>query len=121
MPQDKKKNLPRHVAIIMDGNGRWAKKRFLPRVAGHVKGVELLREMVRACLERGGVTFAATTFRTEVGRVEPDELSAEFGDLGGRCRCHAAILPHPLTQIAITPGRCYSYRAAEAHLVRMAE
>ena len=37
----------------MDGNGRWAKKRFMPRVAGHVKGVELLREMVRACLERG--------------------------------------------------------------------
>ena len=39
--------VPRHVAVIMDGNGRWAKKRFLPRVAGHVKGVELLREMVR--------------------------------------------------------------------------
>ena len=38
--------MPRHVAVIMDGNGRWAKKRFLPRVAGHVKGVELVREMV---------------------------------------------------------------------------
>jgi undecaprenyl diphosphate synthase len=45
--------VPQHVAVIMDGNGRWAKKRFLPRVAGHVKGVELVREMVRACLERG--------------------------------------------------------------------
>ena len=36
--------MPRHVAVIMDGNGRWAKKRFLPRVAGHVKGVELVRK-----------------------------------------------------------------------------
>src|SRR5574343_86048 len=45
--------VPRHVAVIMDGNGRWAKKRFLPRVAGHVKDVELVREMVRSCIEQG--------------------------------------------------------------------
>ncbi|MDQ5918743.1 MAG: undecaprenyl diphosphate synthase, partial [Pseudomonadota bacterium] len=45
--------MPRHVAIIMDGNGRWAKKRFMPRVAGHSRGVETVREMVRACLDRG--------------------------------------------------------------------
>ena len=38
--------VPRHVAIIMDGNGRWAKKRFLPRVGGHRKGVEAVREVV---------------------------------------------------------------------------
>ena len=40
--------VPRHVAIIMDGNGRWAKNRFLPRVAGHRRGVEAVRATVRA-------------------------------------------------------------------------
>ncbi len=45
--------MPRHVAIIMDGNGRWAKKRFLPRVAGHRRGVEAVREVVKGCIARG--------------------------------------------------------------------
>ena len=46
-------DVPRHVAMIMDGNGRWAKKRFLPRVAGHKRGVETVREIGRAsCRER---------------------------------------------------------------------
>ena len=44
--------VPRHVAVIMDGNGRWAKKRFMPRFSGHVKGVQMVRKMVRGCLER---------------------------------------------------------------------
>ena len=41
--------VPQHIAIIMDGNGRWAKKRFLPRVAGHVKGVSALKKIVNHC------------------------------------------------------------------------
>ena len=45
--------VPRHVAIIMDGNGRWAKQRMLPRVAGHRRGVEAVRAIIRACIERG--------------------------------------------------------------------
>ena len=45
--------IPRHIAIIMDGNGRWAKQRFLPRVAGHRRGGEAVRATVRACAERG--------------------------------------------------------------------
>ena len=44
--------VPRHVAVIMDGNGRWAKKRLMPRFSGHAKGVGMVRKMVRACLER---------------------------------------------------------------------
>ena len=47
------RRIPRHVAIIMDGNGRWAKQRYLPRVAGHRRGVEAVRAIVRACAERG--------------------------------------------------------------------
>lgn len=45
-------NLPRHIAIIMDGNGRWAKQRHLPRVAGHKAGVEAVREVVKSCVEK---------------------------------------------------------------------
>lgn len=67
--------VPRHVAVIMDGNGRWAKKRFMPRVAGHVKGVELVREMVRACLERGISYLTLFAFSSENWRRPQDEVS----------------------------------------------
>jgi undecaprenyl diphosphate synthase len=46
-------NLPQHVAIIMDGNGRWAKKRFLPRIAGHQQGAESVRAIVKSCSQKG--------------------------------------------------------------------
>lgn len=67
--------VPNHVAVIMDGNGRWAKKRFLPRVAGHVKGVELVREMVRACLEHGIQYLTLFAFSSENWRRPQDEVS----------------------------------------------
>lgn len=67
--------VPRHVAIIMDGNGRWAKKRFLPRVAGHVKGVELVREAVRACLERGIHYLTLFAFSSENWRRPQEEVT----------------------------------------------
>lgn len=67
--------MPQHVAVIMDGNGRWAKKRFLPRVAGHVKGVELVREMVRACLERGIRYLTLFAFSSENWRRPEEEVS----------------------------------------------
>lgn len=67
--------VPRHVAVIMDGNGRWAKKRFLPRVAGHVKGVELVREAVRACLERKIDYLTLFAFSSENWRRPAEEVS----------------------------------------------
>lgn len=67
--------MPQHVAVIMDGNGRWAKKRFLPRVAGHVKGVELVREAVRACLERGIRYLTLFAFSSENWRRPKEEVS----------------------------------------------
>lgn len=67
--------MPKHVAVIMDGNGRWAKKRFLPRVAGHVKGVELVREMVRACLERKIPYLTLFAFSSENWRRPQEEVS----------------------------------------------
>jgi undecaprenyl diphosphate synthase len=67
--------VPRHVAIIMDGNGRWAKKRFLPRVAGHRKGVEAVRETVKACGERGIEYLTLFAFSSENWRRPPEEVS----------------------------------------------
>src|SRR5436853_5895575 len=67
--------VPRHIAIIMDGNGRWAKQRLLPRVAGHRKGVEAVRATVRACVERGVEYLTLFAFSSENWRRPPDEVS----------------------------------------------
>jgi len=70
-----KGNIPRHIAIIMDGNGRWAKKRNLPRVAGHRKGVEIVRIVVEACVALGVDVLTLYTFSTENWRRPKDEVS----------------------------------------------
>ena len=57
--------VPRHVAIVMDGNGRWATKRFLPRIAGHKQGVDSLTRCVKACLERGIDVLTVFAFSSE--------------------------------------------------------
>lgn len=67
--------VPRHIAIIMDGNGRWATKRLLPRVAGHVKGVEAVRGVVEACVERGVEYLTLFAFSSENWRRPADEVS----------------------------------------------
>jgi len=67
--------VPRHVAIIMDGNGRWATKRLLPRVAGHVKGVEAVRGCVEACAERGIEYLTLFAFSSENWRRPAEEVS----------------------------------------------
>ena len=68
-------DVPRHVAIIMDGNGRWAKKRFLPRVGGHHRGVEAVREVVKACVEHGVQYLTLFAFSSENWRRPPEEVS----------------------------------------------
>jgi undecaprenyl diphosphate synthase len=68
--------LPRHVAIIMDGNGRWAKARGLPRVAGHREGVNSAREIVRACGELGVEVLTLYTFSAENWRRPLHEIEA---------------------------------------------
>ena len=67
--------IPRHIAIIMDGNGRWATRRFLPRVAGHQRGVEAVREAVRACSERGVEYLTLFAFSSENWRRPAEEVS----------------------------------------------
>lgn len=70
-----KGNIPQHIAIIMDGNGRWAKKRSLPRVAGHRKGVETVREIVESCVNLGVKILTLYTFSTENWKRPQDEVS----------------------------------------------
>ena len=67
--------IPRHIAIIMDGNGRWAKQRFLPRVAGHRRGGDAVRAMVRACAERGVEYLTLFAFSSENWRRPAEEVS----------------------------------------------
>ena len=57
--------VPRHVAIVMDGNGRWATKRFLPRIAGHKQGIDSLTRCVKACLDRGIGVLSVFAFSSE--------------------------------------------------------
>ncbi|MBL8415664.1 MAG: di-trans,poly-cis-decaprenylcistransferase [Propionivibrio sp.] len=66
--------LPRHVAIIMDGNGRWARKRYLPRFAGHRRGVETVRDTVKYCLERGIEYLTLFAFSSENWRRPEEEV-----------------------------------------------
>lgn len=70
-----KGNLPRHIAIIMDGNGRWAKKRGLPRVAGHSEGVKSVRDVVEACAQLGIEYLTLYAFSTENWRRPKEEVS----------------------------------------------
>jgi undecaprenyl diphosphate synthase len=67
--------VPRHLAIIMDGNGRWARKRFMPRVAGHKRGVDILRKVIRACIDRGIEYLTVFAFSSENWRRPPEEVS----------------------------------------------
>ena len=67
--------MPQHVAIIMDGNGRWAKKRFMPRIAGHKRGVESVRAMVKACIQRDIPYLTLFAFSSENWRRPEEEVS----------------------------------------------
>ena len=67
--------VPHHIAIVMDGNGRWASKRFLPRLAGHRQGMESLRRCIRACSDRGVAVLTVFAFSSENWNRPPDEVS----------------------------------------------
>lgn len=73
---EKARNLPRHIAIIMDGNGRWARSRKLPRIAGHREGINSVREITRACGEIGIEYLTLYTFSQENWRRPKVEVSA---------------------------------------------
>jgi undecaprenyl diphosphate synthase len=66
---------PHHIAIVMDGNGRWATRRMLPRLAGHRQGMESLRRCIRACMERGVAVLTVFAFSSENWNRPPEEVS----------------------------------------------
>ncbi len=68
-------NVPRHIAIVMDGNGRWASKRFLPRIAGHNRGVETLKRIISACPSRHIETVTVFAFSSENWNRPVEEVS----------------------------------------------
>ncbi len=68
-------DVPRHVAVIMDGNGRWATQRYLPRTAGHARGVQAVRRLVEACGTRGVQYLTLFAFSSENWRRPADEVS----------------------------------------------
>ena len=72
-------NLPRHVAIIMDGNGRWAQKRNLPRIAGHKKGAETVRTTIEACGNAGIEYLTLYAFSSENWKRPEDEVTGLMG------------------------------------------
>jgi undecaprenyl diphosphate synthase len=72
-------NIPRHVAIVMDGNGRWAKKRYLPRFFGHKSGVDALVRVVQACADRGIDYLTVFAFSSENWKRPEEEVSGLLG------------------------------------------
>ena len=65
MERRMEERLPQHIAVIMDGNGRWAKERGLPRSEGHLAGVDAVRTLVRECRSRGGGSVTISVFAEE--------------------------------------------------------
>jgi undecaprenyl diphosphate synthase len=74
-PVSEPSKVPEHVAIVMDGNGRWATRRFLPRAAGHKKGMDVLRACVRHCGERGVKVLTVFAFSSENWNRPAEEVS----------------------------------------------
>lgn len=71
--------VPNHIAVIMDGNGRWARKRFLPRIAGHKRGVETVRDLVKQCAKINVKYLTLFAFSSENWRRPDDEVSFLMG------------------------------------------
>jgi len=79
MEKIEKEKLPYHIAIIMDGNGRWAKKQFLNRISGHMKGVDAVRKIVTACRKLGIKVLTLYAFSIENWRRPAEEVMALMG------------------------------------------
>ncbi|QIG80281.1 isoprenyl transferase [Stakelama tenebrarum] len=108
-------NLPRHVAIIMDGNGRWAKARRLPRIAGHKQGVEAVRRVTRAAREFGIEALTLYAFSSENWRRPESEVR----DLMGLLRHFLASELDELISEGVRLRVIGDYRKMAPDLVRM--
>ena len=93
--------IPRHVAIIMDGNGRWAKRRSLPRVAGHRAGMKAVREAVEGSIDTGIEILTLFAFSTENWQRPRREITALMGLLRLYCRQESAELKEQGVEVQV--------------------
>ena len=113
--------VPHHIAIVMDGNGRWAKRRFLPRVAGHKQGVDSLRRCVQACAARGVGVLTVFAFSSENWNRPAEEVSGLMELLATalarevpQLKADGVQLHFPGRREGLSPKVCAGLSAAEA-------
>ena len=111
---------PRHVAIIADGNRRWARERGLPVLAGHIQGVEAIRPIVRRARDRGVETLSVYTFSTENWARPDDEVSGLFGLIDGAVRQHTEELIAEGVRVRVI-GRLHEAPSDVQRSIRAAE
>ena len=97
--------VPRHIAIVMDGNGRWASKRFLPRIAGHHQGVDALKRIVSACGDRGVNVLTVFAFSSENWNRPAEEVSGLMGILASALAKEVAKMKHEGVRICFVGAR----------------
>lgn len=111
---------PRHVAIIADGNRRWARDRGLPLLAGHVQGIEAIRPIVRRARDAGVETLSVYTFSTENWARPDDEVSGLFGLIDGAVRQYTDELVEEGVRVRVI-GRLHEAPADVQRSIRGAE
>lgn len=111
---------PRHVAIIADGNRRWARERGLPVLAGHVQGIEAIRPIVRRARDRGVETLSVYTFSTENWTRPDEEVSGLFGLIDGAVRQYTDELIEEGVRVRVI-GRLHEAPADVQRSIRSAE
>ena len=111
---------PRHVAIIADGNRRWARARGLPVLAGHVQGIEAIRPIVRRARDLGVETLSVYTFSTENWARPPDEVAGLFGLIDGAVRQYTDELIGEGVRVKVI-GRLHEAPADVQRSIRGAE
>lgn len=110
----------RHVAIIADGNRRWARERGMPVLAGHVAGIEAMRPVVRRARDRGVETLSVYTFSTENWSRPDDEVSGLFGLIDGAVRQYTDELVDEGVRVRVI-GRLHEAPADVQRSIRAAE
>lgn len=111
---------PRHVAIIADGNRRWARERGLPVLAGHVQGIEAMRPVVRRARDRGVGTLSVYTFSTENWNRPDEEVSGLFGLIDGAVRQYTDELVEEGVRVRVI-GRLHEAPGDVQRSIRAAE
>jgi undecaprenyl diphosphate synthase len=111
---------PRHVAIIADGNRRWARERGLPVLAGHIQGIEAIRPIVRRARDAGIETLSVYTFSTENWARPEDEVSGLFGLIDGAVRQYTDELIEEGVRVRVI-GRLHEAPADVQRSIRAAQ